>query len=67
MNCYECAKDDHREQPAVAICLTCGVGMCIPHLDQERARTGPGGTQIGCGHSLSQSVRPHAQSVTDSV
>jgi hypothetical protein len=66
MNCYECAKD-HREQPAVAICLTCGVAMCIQHLDQERVRIGPGGTQIGCGHNPSQSVRRHAQAVTASA
>ena len=56
MNCYECAKDD-REQPAVAICLTCGVGMCIHHLDQERQRAGRAATQFGCGHNLLQAAR----------
>jgi hypothetical protein len=56
MNCHECARN-HNERQAVAICPNCGVGMCIQHLDQERARTGPGGTQIGCGHSFSQAAR----------
>ena len=53
MNCHECARD-RTEQPAVAICLNCGVGMCMQHLDKERARSGPGGTQIGCWHAFSQ-------------
>lgn len=58
MNCYECARDSS-EQPAVAICLSCGVGMCMQHLDEERARSGPGGTQIGCGHSFSPAAQQH--------
>jgi hypothetical protein len=58
MNCYECARDGS-EQPAVAICLSCGVGMCMQHLDDERARSGPGGTQIGCGHSFSPAAQQH--------
>jgi len=56
MNCHECARD-HTERPAVAICLNCGVGMCMQHLDKERARSSPGGTQIGCGHILSQAAQ----------
>jgi hypothetical protein len=49
MNCYECAKAG-QQSPAVVICSHCGAGMCMNHLKEERARIGPGGTQIGCGH-----------------
>ena len=58
MNCHECARDGS-ERPAVAICLNCGVAMCMQHLDEERARSGPGGTQIGCGHSVSPAAQQH--------
>jgi len=50
MNCEQCARARH-EQPAVAICVNCGVGMCLEHLDEERARLGPGGTSFSCGHA----------------
>lgn len=56
MNCHQCARD-HGERAAVAICTNCGVGMCLQHLDEERARIGPGGTMIGCGHSSSPTAR----------
>jgi hypothetical protein len=49
MNCYECARNG-TEKAAVAICLSCGVAMCLEHLDRERATAGPGGTQVGCSH-----------------
>ena len=45
MNCHECAQAQ-RERLAVAVCTNCGVGMCLEHLDEERRRSGPGGTSI---------------------
>lgn len=50
MNCRECARDQ-KVETAVAICTNCGVGLCEEHLTEEQARTGAGGTAIGCGHS----------------
>ena len=65
MNCHECARDGS-EQPAGAICLNCGVGMCMQHLDEERARNGPGGTRSAAdtaSHRLDNNIargsRPH--------
>lgn len=34
MNCYMCAQEK-KETPALAICLTCGMGVCQEHLVRE--------------------------------
>ena len=33
MNCYDCATIGHHN-PAVAICIDCGAGMCLDHADR---------------------------------
>lgn len=34
MNCFICAQDK-KETTAVAVCLTCGMGVCQEHLVRE--------------------------------
>lgn len=34
MNCYLCAQEN-KETPALAVCLTCGMGVCQEHLVRD--------------------------------
>lgn len=34
MNCYMCAQEN-KVTPALAVCLTCGMGVCQDHLVRE--------------------------------
>ena len=34
MNCYMCAQEG-KETPALAVCITCGMGVCQEHLVRE--------------------------------
>jgi hypothetical protein len=36
MLCYQCARRDV-EQPAVALCRSCSVGLCLDHLREATA------------------------------
>ena len=49
MQCYECAKEEV-ESPAVAICPSCNCALCLRHLREAAAKTGPGGSRFGCIH-----------------
>jgi hypothetical protein len=51
MNCYLCDASDEREV-AVAICRSCGAGLCREHLDQELVGARGGGMVRRCGHTL---------------
>lgn len=50
MNCYVCATAS-RTEPAVAICRHCGAGLCLEHMREAAAWSGPGGmAALGCEH-----------------
>jgi hypothetical protein len=34
MNCYVC-KLQGKDEPAVAICIVCGMGLCLDHVVRE--------------------------------
>jgi len=38
VNCLDCATEHHTERPAVAVCVHCGAGVCLPHA---RITAGP--------------------------
>jgi hypothetical protein len=48
MHCYECKKRGESEE-AVALCPTCSVGLCLPHL-REMANAVSGMTWFNCPH-----------------
>lgn len=52
MNCYVCATTN-TVTAAVAICPSCQAGLCLPHVREAAATSGPGGTSIkfGCHHN----------------
>ena len=31
MNCLDCAADHGTDRPAIAVCVHCGAGVCLPH------------------------------------
>ncbi len=39
MKCYVCAVETGVSNDALAICQTCGVGLCIEHFDQTAKLT----------------------------
>ena len=51
MNCYVCATTN-TATAAVAICPSCQAGLCLLHVREAAATSGPGGTSIivGCHH-----------------
>jgi hypothetical protein len=57
MNCYQCAVSGH-EAAALGICLNCGAGLCLDHL-QEAQTYRNGGTVFGCPHNpAAAAIRP---------
>ncbi len=34
MKCYVCAKQG-KDEPAIAICIVCGMGLCMEHATKE--------------------------------
>jgi len=50
MNCLECAKVNDAI-PAVGVCHSCGVGLCLDHMIEARGYR-VGGTIWGCRHQL---------------
>jgi len=35
MNCFDCTVDDHTTTAAVAVCVSCGAGVCERHARLE--------------------------------
>jgi hypothetical protein len=42
MKCYMCAQEG-KESDAVAICIVCGMGVCMDHLAREEVEVWEGG------------------------
>ena len=42
MKCYMCAKEG-KDTDAVAICIVCGMGVCMDHLVREEVEVWEGG------------------------
>jgi hypothetical protein len=42
MKCYVCAKEGE-DSDAVAICIVCGMGLCVEHLVREEVEIWEGG------------------------
>lgn len=42
MKCYICAKEG-KDTDAVAICIVCGMGVCMDHLVREEVEVWEGG------------------------
>jgi hypothetical protein len=42
MKCYVCAQEG-RDTDAVAICIVCGMGVCMEHLVREEVEVWEGG------------------------
>ena len=56
MNCFECAVSGEA-QSAVAVCPTCGAGLCLKHLAEAQSYR-VGGTVFGCSHDLRRAAVP---------
>ncbi len=60
MNCMSCARSGS-DRTAVALCPRCQAGLCLPHVQEAASRTGPGGTNLSCGHHTWETTPQHAQ------
>ena len=49
MDCYECAKGGV-ERHAVALCRSCGAGLCMDHLEQTASYLATGAIRTECAH-----------------
>ena len=49
MNCYVCAKSGEAVA-AVAVCRSCGAGLCLDHLREAALDRPAGGTVYACSH-----------------
>lgn len=49
MDCYECAKGGI-ERHAVALCRSCGAGLCMDHLEQTASYLATGAIRAACAH-----------------
>jgi hypothetical protein len=38
MNRYECATEDRSSEPSIAVCVSCGAGVCAAHARVESRR-----------------------------
>ncbi len=51
MHCFVCVADSSKHTPAVAICRSCFIGLCISHF-QTHVRSGFESSLIGpCHHA----------------
>jgi hypothetical protein len=49
MDCYECATAGI-ERHAVALCRSCGAGLCMDHLRQTASYFATGAIRTACSH-----------------
>ena len=52
MNCYVCMLENVTSA-SVAICLHCGVAMCLKHTNEAQSHS-VGGTKYDCPHTLTK-------------
>ncbi len=70
MKCYVCAKLG-RDEPAVAVCIVCGMGICMEHAIKENLMVrdivdwGIGEERIEYPHKLPRFICPECKLAID--